>query len=99
MWVHTRPRNEHENAILINLDMASRINISKLGERWFIEVMIGTEAFPIAIAESLEEAGDLMRKVFDALKSDEKALDLEEGREEQEPKPAEVHTPEHSPEY
>ena len=77
MWVHTRPRNEHENAILINLNQASRINISKLGEKWFIEVMIGSEAFPIATAQSLEEAADLMKQVFEALKADEKALDLE----------------------
>ena len=87
MWVHTRPRNEHENAILINLDMASRINISKLGEKWFIEVMIGNEAFPVAIAESLEEAGELMKRVFDAIKADERALDLEEKDEEEQPKP------------
>lgn len=76
MWIRTKPRSEHETRLLVNLDQSSRITISKLGERWFIEVMLGTDAFPVASAKSQEEAEALLKSIFDSLHSDEKALDL-----------------------
>ena len=82
MWIHTRPRSEQENAFLINLNQASRVTISKLGERWFIEAMIGTEAFPLAQAHSNEEAHAILKHIFDCMNSNDQALDLEADREE-----------------
>jgi hypothetical protein len=81
MWIHTRPRTEQENAYLINLAQASRVNISKIGERWFIEAMIGTEAFPLAMANSVEEAHAILKHIFDKIHASECALDLEAERE------------------
>ena len=83
MWVHTRPRTEQENAILINLEQSTRITISKLGERWFIEAMIGTEAFPLATAGSNEEAHAILKHIFDRIHAGETALDLEAEQEEE----------------
>lgn len=76
MWIHTRPRSEFELGILLNLDQASRININKLGEKWFVEAMIGTDAFPLAATASEEEAIDVVRTILRSLAAGETALDL-----------------------
>jgi hypothetical protein len=78
MWVYTKPRSEHDIRFLLNLDQCSRINLSQLGERWFIEVFLGSDSFPIAAAPSQEEAIRILRTIFDSLKAGEKALDLDE---------------------
>ncbi len=93
MWIYTKPRSEHDSRFLLNLDHCSRINISQLGERWFIEAMLESESIPVAAAGSQEEATALLKQVFDGLKSGEKALDLDalprgESEEEQETPPA-----------
>ena len=77
MWIFSRPRNEHENRFLLNLDQSSRINLIQLGERWFIEVMLGTESVPVASANSQEEAATLLKRIFDSLLAGAEALDLE----------------------
>src|SRR5579872_1683729 len=76
MWIYTRPRNENDNRFLLNLDLCSRVNVSQLGEKWFVEVILGSESFPVAAMGSREEAVDIVQQVFDSLKADEKALDL-----------------------
>ena len=77
MWIHTRPRSEQDNGLLINLDQCGRVQVSKLGEKWFIEAMLGSDAYPIAAAGSQEEAHALLKRIFDSLNAGEKALDLE----------------------
>ncbi|HZT42154.1 MAG TPA: hypothetical protein VFA07_08185 [Chthonomonadaceae bacterium] len=77
MWIFSRPRNEHESRFLLNLEQSSRINLIQLGERWFVEVMLGTESVPVASASSPEEAAALIKRIFDSLRAGEAALDLE----------------------
>jgi len=77
MWIYSKPRSEHDNRFLLNLDLSSRINLSQLGERWFIEVMQGTESHPIASTTSSEEATELLNRIFEGLNSGEHALDLQ----------------------
>jgi hypothetical protein len=84
MWISTKPRSEQDQSFLLNLDQCSRINISKLGERWFIEVMLGSDAFPVASAGSQEEAQAFLKQIFDSLRDDVKALDLNAPTEEAE---------------
>jgi hypothetical protein len=84
MWISTKPRSEQDMSFLLNLDQGSRINISKLGERWFIEVMVDSEGFPVASANSQEEAQAIVKQIFDSLRDDVKALDLNAPAEEAE---------------
>jgi hypothetical protein len=76
MWIFTKPRSENDNRFVVNLDMCSRINLSRLGEHRFIEVMLESESVPIASAESREEAKAILSKVFESLKAGEKAFDF-----------------------
>src|ERR1044071_4642309 len=85
MWIYSKRRNEHDNRFLLNLDLCSRINLTQLGEKWFIEVMLGSEAHPIAFTTSQEEAAELLQQIFESLKSGEKALDLETPEEDRFP--------------
>ena len=85
MWIYSKRRNEHDNRFLLNLDLCSRINLTQLGEKWFIEVMLGTEAYPVAFATSQEEVADLIQRIFESLKAGEKALDLETSGHESTP--------------
>jgi len=85
MWIYNRPRNEHDNRFLLNLDHGSRINVNALGEHWFVEVMLGSEAIPIASTDSQEEAIALQKRIFEGLKAGEKALDLGDSAEEGKP--------------
>ncbi len=76
MWIFTRPRSEHDMKFMLNLDQCSRIQLTQLGERWFVEVMLGTESVPVASAGSVEEAAELLALVFEAIRSGDNALDL-----------------------
>src|SRR5690348_966595 len=76
MWIHTMPRSEYDVPFLLNLALCSRVNISQLGERWFIEVMLESEAVPVATARTQEEAMGIVRRIFDAIRAGESALDL-----------------------
>lgn len=87
MWVFTKPRGEHDRRSLLNLALCSRINISQLGDRWFLEVILGNDTFPIAALNSLEEADNLLHQIFDHMRTDEKAMDMAAAEE----KPREVH--------
>lgn len=89
MWIFSRPRNEHENRFLLNLDQSSRINLIQLGERWFVEVMLGTESVPVAAANSPEEAAALIKQIFDSLLAGADALDLDASAQQpgNEPRP------------
>lgn len=76
MWIYSRPKNEHDNRFVLNLDLCSRISVNQLGEKWFVEVMLGAEAVPVAAAPTQEEAMGLLLQVFEALRSGDNALDL-----------------------
>lgn len=80
MWVFTKPRNEYDVRFLLNLDLCSRVGINQLGERWFVEVTLGTETVPVASAGSQEEAAALMGRIFGAIEAGKQGLDL--GRNE-----------------
>lgn len=77
MWVYTKSRGEKDKRFLLNLDICSRINISQLGEKWFLEVILGSDSFPIAALNSQEEAETLMQHIFDHFKEEGKAIDLD----------------------
>ncbi len=77
MWIYSKPRNEHDTRFLLNLDQCSRINVTQLGEKWFVEVFLGSDSFPVAAAPTQEEAIGLMKRIFDSLKGGEKAFDLD----------------------
>ncbi|HLV81796.1 MAG TPA: hypothetical protein VKT32_16025, partial [Chthonomonadaceae bacterium] len=65
------------NRFLLNLDQSARINLIQLGERWFVEVMLGSESVPVASANSPEEASALIKRIFESIRAGEDALDLE----------------------
>src|SRR5438094_148276 len=77
MWVYSKSRGEHDHRFLMNLDQCSRINLTHLGERWFIELMHGSETTPIAQVNSEEEAGTILQEIFDSLLAAKPALDLD----------------------
>jgi len=77
MWIYSKSRGENDNRFLINLDLSARINLSQLGEHWFIEVMQGSDSHPIASTTSREEAVEIQRMIFDAMKRGEQAIDLD----------------------
>ncbi|HLK61368.1 MAG TPA: hypothetical protein VKU00_32765 [Chthonomonadaceae bacterium] len=77
MWIYSKRRGEHDNRFVLNLDLCSRIHLTQLGEKWFVEAMLESEAQPIASTNSQEEASDILKRIFESLKAGEKALDLE----------------------
>src|SRR5437762_14054198 len=77
MWIYSRRRNEQDHRFLMNLDLCSRINLTQLGEKWFIEVMLGADAHPVATLNSQEEADALLKQIFENLQAGAAALDLE----------------------
>jgi hypothetical protein len=82
MWVFSKHRGEHDYRFLMNLDQCSRINLTPLGEKFFIEVVLGSETIPIAQVSSQEEAEAIQKQVFMGLQAGEKALDLDAPRQE-----------------
>jgi hypothetical protein len=77
MWIYSKSRGENDNRFLINLDLSSRVNLSQLGEHWFIEVMQGSDSHPIASTTSREEAVEIQKRIFEAMKAGEQAIDLD----------------------
>ena len=71
----------------MNLDMCSRINLSELGEKWFIELVIGSETTPIAQVATQEEAAKILQAIFHSLQEDRPALDLRPTLEDRDVKP------------
>jgi hypothetical protein len=84
MWVYTRSRGEHDRRFLLNLSHCSRISVSQLGERWFLEVILGNDTLPIASVNSQEEAETLLERLYACLKADAKAMDLDAPEEKPE---------------
>ncbi len=76
MWIYTKPRNEHDNRFLLNMALCSRVSVNQLGDRWFIEVTLGTEAVPVAATGSREQALALVRRIYEGIRSGEQAMDL-----------------------
>ncbi|HLJ56603.1 MAG TPA: hypothetical protein VKT77_16310 [Chthonomonadaceae bacterium] len=77
MWVFTKSRDEHDHRTLLNLDLGSRISVTVLGERWFIDVMQASDTVSIAQVGSEEEAKEIFRRIYDALAKGENAIDLD----------------------
>jgi hypothetical protein len=80
MWVYSKSRGEHDNRFMVNLDQVSRINVSQLGGKWFLEVILGSESFPVAAAASREEVLLILARIFDGIQAGERALDLDATR-------------------
>ena len=76
MWLLSRPRSEHDNRFLLNMELGSRINLTTLGEKWFVEVVVGTESHPVAVAGTGEEANAILKRIFDAVAAGDHSLDL-----------------------
>src|SRR5438552_74593 len=101
MWIYSKRRGEHDLRYLMNLDQCSRINLTQIGERWFIEVMLGSETVPIAQVNSQEEADAILREIFESLAEGKSALDLDSPEiapeQKQEEKQDEKPEPQHEP--
>jgi hypothetical protein len=80
MWVYTRPRNEHDHRFLLNLDHYPSITVNQLGERFFVDAGTGGETATLASSNSLEEATELVKQIFEALEAGKTALDLNTGK-------------------
>jgi hypothetical protein len=76
MWVYTKPRNEHDKRQLLDLAHFSVVTVSQLGERWFVDAVMGSDSSPLASANSQEEANTIVEYIFDSLKAGENAIDL-----------------------
>lgn len=62
--------------MLINLTQHSAIQIAQLGNKWFVDVVHGSDSSSLAQVDTQEEADNLIQQIFDSLKAGEKALDL-----------------------
>jgi hypothetical protein len=84
MWVFAKSRDEHDHRALVNLDRGTRINVTVLGERWFVDVMQGSDIVSIAQVSSEDEAKEIFQRIFDGLASGRSAIDLDRPRKDDE---------------
>jgi hypothetical protein len=86
MWIYSRPRSENDIRFLLNLDLCSRIGLTELGEKWYVEVTLESETLPVASAGSNEEATAILTRIFESVRAGDGALDLA-ASPEQPPRP------------
>ncbi len=85
--------------MLVNLSQHSAIQVAQLGNKWFVDVVLGNDSTTLAQVDTQEEADGLVQQIFDSLHAGEKAFDLNPTQENTENKEASNshHTPPAAP--